>query len=113
MITRKRGANDGSNLLDGMGSPVLLCGDATVLPDCDAASPIRWGLAPRRELGMVEATALAVGFLLASLVFLGLHNALTGEASETQPGQASHWKGPRLLKSSRVQWGGRAVWCAA
>lgn len=55
---------------------------------------------------LVRALALAILFVLGACLYLSLAPSLTGQASETQPGQASHWKGPRM-KSSRVMWGGR------
>ena len=56
---------------------------------------------------LVRALVVAILFVLGACLYLSLATSLTGQASETQPGQASHWKGPRLLKSSRVMWGGR------
>jgi len=58
----------------------------------------------KRALSIEAGLALTgLGWLFASLVFWGLGNALTGEASETPAGHASAWKGERLVAMRRAR----------
>lgn len=57
---------------------------------------------------LVRALVVAILFVLGACLYLSLAPSLTGQASETQPGQASHWKGPKMQnRQARVSWGGR------
>lgn len=61
-------------------------------------------VATRHALDYTHAGLIALGLILA-ILFFGLVNGVTGEASETGAGHRSAWQGSKLV--ARVQWGAR------